>query len=91
MKEHIKKSIGIFFYRVFSLTVLGMAAVASIAAVYGVLQSGAFREVTLVVVFALGVLLAAASMMGSATEEEIIKRLERVETQLARLVDKVES
>src|SRR5437899_9707100 len=32
----------------------GIAAAASIAVVYGVLQSGAFREVTVVVVFALG-------------------------------------
>src|SRR5947209_12206705 len=47
------------------------AAAASIAVVYGVLQSGAFREVTVVVVFALGVLLAAASMMGSRSEGEI--------------------
>ena len=69
----------------------GIAAAASIAVVYGVLQSGAFREVTVVVVFALGVLLAAASMMGSRSEGEIIKRSERLETLLARLVDKVES
>jgi len=75
MTEHIKKSIGIFFNRVFGLTVLGAAAVALIAAVFGVLQTGAFREVTVVVVLVLGVLSAAASMMGSAREEEIIKRI----------------
>ena len=54
MTEHIKKSIGIFFNRVFGLTVPGAAAVALIAAVFGVLQTGAFREVMVVVVLVLG-------------------------------------
>jgi hypothetical protein len=62
-----------------------------IAQIDGVLQAAAFRGVAIAVVIALGVLLAAASMMGSANEKEIIRRLERVETQLARLVDKVDS
>jgi hypothetical protein len=91
MKEEMKELIGIFFNRAFGLTLLAFGVLALIAQIDGVLQAVAFRGVAIAVVIALGVLLAAASMMGSANEKEIIRRLERVETQLARLVDKVDS
>jgi hypothetical protein len=68
MKEKMKELIGIFFNRAFGLTVLAFGVLALIAQIDGVLQAAAFREVALTVVFALVVLLAAASMMGSTNE-----------------------
>ena len=90
MKKEIKELIGIFFNRAFGLTLLALGVLALILQIDGVLQAVAFRGVAIAVVVALGVLLAAASMMGSANEVEIIKKLEALEAQVAKIVDRVE-